>query len=73
MSFWPGVDKWPPPRWVWIYAAVVTAIAAPILIFGGVIGAAIYAIFLIVCLVRGANQRLRNMNAEEFWDSKPKD
>ncbi len=33
----------------------------------------IYGIFVVICLVKGANARLRNMDAEEFWDSRPRD
>jgi hypothetical protein len=73
MSFWPGVDKWPPPRWVWVAAALITVVAIPLVAFGGAIGGVIYVAFLVVCLVLGANQRLRNMDAEAFWDSRPKD
>ena len=73
MSFWPGVDRWPPPRWVWIAAAIITVIAIPLVAFGGLVGVLIYVAFLIVCLVLGANQRLRNMDAEAFWDTRPKD
>jgi hypothetical protein len=73
MSFWPGVDKWPPPRWVWIAAAIITVVAIPLVAFGGIVGGVIYGAFLIVCLVLGANQRLKNMDAEAFWNSRPKD
>jgi hypothetical protein len=73
MSFWPGVDGWPPPRRAWIAAATVTAVAIPLIAFGGAVGGAIYAVFLVICLVAGANQRLKNLDAEAFWNSRPKD
>jgi O-antigen ligase len=73
MSFWPGVDKWPPPRWVWISAAVVAVVALSLIFLFGTVGWILYVVVLVVFLVLGANQRLRNMGAEEFWNSRPKD
>jgi hypothetical protein len=71
--FWPGVDRWPPTKWVWISALLVATVALILVLFGGVVGAVIYIVILIVCLVLGANQRLKNLGAEEFWNSRPKD
>jgi len=73
MPFWPGVDKWPPPKWVWIAATVMTFVVAPILILLGAAGLIVYGIIIVVCVVLGANARLKNIGAEEFWKSRPKD
>jgi hypothetical protein len=73
MSFWPGVDKWPPPRWVWIAALVMTFVVAPIMILLGTAGKIVYGAIIVIALVLGANARLRNVNAEEFWESRPDD
>jgi hypothetical protein len=73
MSFWPGVDKWPPPRWVWLAAAIMTFVVFPIASLFGASGAIVYGVIVAICLVLGANARLRNIGAEEFWESRPKD
>jgi hypothetical protein len=77
--FWPGVDKWPPPLWVWIAAAVVTVLVPGAFALCDFLGISliapgvVYGILLVVCLYKGANARLRNLGAEEFWESRPKD
>jgi len=71
--YWPGTDRWPPPRWVWLAALAITIVGIGLLLFGGTVGAVIYVTFLVICLIKGANQRLRNLGAEEFWNSRPKD
>jgi hypothetical protein len=58
---------------VLLLAAIVTVIAIPLVIFRGVVGACIYAVFLVVCLIRASNQRLKNIGAEDFWNTRPKD
>lgn len=73
MLFWPGVDKWPPPRWVWIAAAVMAFVVTPILILIGGVGTIIYLVIVLVVAIVGANARLRNVDAEAFWKSRPKD
>lgn len=71
--FWPGVDKWPPPKWVWIAAAIMTFVLAPLLFLIGTVGIAIYGAVVVVCLILGANARLKNIGAEDLWRSRPKD
>lgn len=73
MGYWPGVDRWPPPLWVWVAALILTFAVPLILILTGAVGAVIVGIFVVVCLVIGANGRLKRMGAEEFWESRPKD
>lgn len=77
--YWPGVDRWPPPLWVWIAAAVLTVLVPAVFGLCDLLGVplvipgVIFGIFVVICLVRGANARLRNLGAEEFWDSRPRD
>lgn len=73
LPYWPRTDKWPPPPWVWIAALAITIIAPLLVLLAGTVGVVIYVVFLVVCLVLGANQRLKNMGAEDFWNSRPKD
>jgi hypothetical protein len=73
LPFWPGVDQWPPPRWVWIAAAILTVLVPVVIFLFGVVGMVAYAVLVVVCLIRGANNRLKNLGAEEFWESRPKD
>ncbi len=71
--FWPGADRWPPPPWVWIAAAVLTVVV-PLIVWGlSAVGAVIVGVFVVVCLVVGASERLKRIGAEEFWESTPKD
>jgi hypothetical protein len=71
--YWPGTDKWPPPRWVWGAALAITIVAFGLVLIAGAVGAVIYVVFLVICLVLGANQRLKNIGAQDFWNSRPKD
>jgi hypothetical protein len=71
--YWPGVDGWPPPRWVWIAAAILTVVVPVVILVFGLVGVVAYAILLVVCLVLGQNARLKKIGAEEFWESRPKD
>lgn len=73
MWFWPGVDKWPPPAWVWVGAAVMTFVVTPISILTGVFGKILLGIIVVCFLALGAKSRLKNMDAERFWGSRPKD
>lgn len=73
MWFWPGVDKWPPPAWVWVGAAVMAFVVTPILILIGDAGKILFGIIVVLFLALGARSRLRNLGAEEFWKSRPKD
>jgi len=73
MSFWPGVDKWPPPRWVWIVAAVMAFVVTPILALLGTPGTIVLGVVAVICVILGANARLKNIGAEEFWKSRPDD
>ncbi len=58
---------------MWIAAAVLTVVTPLVIWAFGVVGVVAYAALLVFCLVRGANQRLKRMGAEEFWESRPKD
>ncbi len=69
--FWPGVDKWPPPKWIWVAAAIIAFVVMPILILLGTVGAVVYVVIVVVGLILGANSRLRNVGAEDFWRSRP--
>jgi hypothetical protein len=73
MGYWPGVDRWPPPLWVWVTALILTFAVPAIAVVFGAVGIAVVGVFVIVCLVIGANARLKRMGAEEFWESRPKD
>jgi hypothetical protein len=73
LPFWPGVDGWPPPLWVWIAAAILTVVVPLVIVVFGTVGVVIYVVFLVGALIRGANMRLKRMGAEEFWESRPKD
>jgi hypothetical protein len=37
------------------------------------VAVAAYVVVVVVCLVKGANARLKRIGAEEFWESRPKD
>lgn len=71
--FWPGVDRWPPPKWVWIAAAVMTFVVGPVAILLGSVGRIALAAIAVVVLILGTNARLRNLGAEEFQKSRPED
>jgi hypothetical protein len=71
--YWPGVDGWPPSPWVWIAAAILTIVVPLAILAFGTVAIVAYVIFLVVCLVIGANARLKKLGAEEFWESRPKD
>ena len=75
MLYWPGLDKWPPPKGVLIAAAVMTFVVTPLLILIGTVGQIIYGAILVSCITLGMRARLRRMNgrAEEFWRSGPED
>jgi len=51
----------------------MTFVVAPILILLGAAGPVVYGIIVVVCVVLGANARFKNIGAEEFWKSRPKD
>lgn len=73
--YWPGLDKWPPPKEVWIAAAVMAFVVTPALILLGVVGQIIYAVILVSCVAIAVRARLKKLNgrAEEFWRSGPED
>ncbi len=75
MSFWPGLDQWPPPRRVWIAAAVLAFVITPLLMLTGIVGQIIIGIAVIFGIALSLWARLRQMNerAEEFWRSGPED
>lgn len=73
MGYWPGVDRWPPPLWVWIAAAILTIVVPLIVVVFGAVGVAAVTVFVVICGVLGANARLKRMGAEEFGESRPKD
>jgi hypothetical protein len=71
--YWPGVDGWPPPPWVWLAAAVMTVVTPLAFWLLGAVGIAIYIVIVGVCLFIDANARLKRLGAQEFWESRPKD
>jgi hypothetical protein len=73
LPYWPGTDGWPPPLWVWIAAAVLTVVTPLVIWAFGAVAVAVYVVVVVVCLVIGANSRLKKIGAEEFWESRPKD
>ena len=75
MLYWPGLDRWPPPKRVWIAAAVVAFVVTPVLILIGVVGQIILGGIVIGCIAFSVKMRLKQMNvrAEEFWRSGPGD
>lgn len=73
MLFWPGVDKWPPSKEVWIAAAVFTFVVTPVAILIGTVGHIILGVIVALFLILGANARLKRLNGEEFWRSRPDD
>lgn len=75
MMFWPGLDRWPPPKEVWIAAAVMAFVVTPLLILLGTVGQIIYGAIIVVGIVLGVRLRLKQLNvrAEEFWRSGPED
>lgn len=75
MLFWPGLDQWPPPKRVWIAAAIVAFVVTPLLLLIGIVGQVIIGIVVVVGIVLSVRLRLRQMNehAEEFWRSGPDD
>jgi hypothetical protein len=50
----------------------MTALGTALLLLGTV-GAIVLVAVVVVFALLGANARLRNMGAEEFWKSRPKD
>lgn len=75
MMFWPGLDKWPPPKEVLIAAAVMAFVVTPLLILIGTVGQILYGVILVSCIALGLRARLRRLNGrtEEFWHSGPED
>ena len=75
MWYWPGLDRWPPPKEVWIAAAVMAFVVMPVLMLMGVVGKVIFGVILAICIVVAARARLKQMNvrAEEFRRSGPED
>lgn len=75
MGFWPGLDRWPPPKEVWIAAAVVTFVVTPLLILMGIVGQIIYGAMIVIGVVLSMRLRLKQMNGrtQEFWRSGPDD
>jgi hypothetical protein len=57
----------------WIAAAVMTFVVLPIVILLGTVSMVVYIAIAAICLVLGANARLKNIGAEKFWESRPKD
>jgi hypothetical protein len=54
-------------------AAILTVVVPLTILAFGAVGAVAYVVFLVICLVLGANARLKRVGAEEFWESRPKD
>ncbi|HET9197810.1 MAG TPA: hypothetical protein VFN92_06095 [Solirubrobacterales bacterium] len=75
MSFWPGLDRWPPPKEVWIAAAVMTFVVTPLLILLGVAGQIILGAIVVACVVMGLRTRLKQVDvrAEELRRAAPED
>jgi hypothetical protein len=75
MWFWPGLDQWPPPKEVWIAAAVLAFVITPILLLIGIVGQIILGVVIFLCIGLSWRLRLKQMNgrAEEFWRSGPDD
>ncbi|HST69906.1 MAG TPA: hypothetical protein VLI94_09635 [Solirubrobacterales bacterium] len=75
MWFWPGVDRWPPPKEVWIAAAVLAFVVTPILLLIGIVGQVVLGAVLFVSIAFGLHLRLKqwNVRAEEFRRSGPDD
>jgi hypothetical protein len=74
MSFWPG-DRWPPPKEVWIAAALMAFVVTPLLILLGVAGQIIFGVILVFCIGLGVRNRTRQIDvlAEELRRSGPED
>lgn len=75
MMYWPGLDKWPPPRKVWIAATVMAFVITPLLMLIGIGGQVILGVLVVGGIALSVRLRLKQMNvrAEEFWRSGPKD
>lgn len=75
MLFWPGLDKWPPPKEVWIAAVVLAFVVTPLLMLLGIVGQIVLGIVVVAGIGLSAYIRLKQMNvrAEEFWRSGPDD
>jgi Na+/melibiose symporter-like transporter len=75
MWFWPGLDKWPPPKEVWIAAAVLAFLVTPLLLLIGIAGQIILGVVIVSCIALSLRIRVKQMNvrAEEFWRSGPED
>jgi Na+/melibiose symporter-like transporter len=75
MWFWPGLDQWPPPKEVWIAAAVLAFVITPILLLIGIVGQIILGIVVFLCIGLSLRLRLKQMNvrADEFHRSGPDD
>jgi membrane protein implicated in regulation of membrane protease activity len=67
---WPYRGTWPPPRWVWIAAAVMTAVTIPLMLLGTV-GQFIVAIIVLVVLVLIARARLNEGEFRRMRESRP--
>lgn len=68
----PVRDRWLPPRGAWAAAAALTLVTAVLLLLGTV-GKILFAVVVIVALILIANSRLRDIDAEEFWRTRPPD
>lgn len=75
MWFWPGVDKWPPSKEVWIAAAIMAFVVTPLLLLIGVVGQVILVFAVVAGIILSLRLRVKQMNtrAEEFWRSGPDD
>jgi phosphatidylserine synthase len=75
MWFWPGLDRWPHPKEVWIAAAALAFVVTPILLLIGIVGQIILGIVILVCIVLSLRLRLKHfeMRGEEFRRSDPDD
>lgn len=75
MLYWPGVDRWPPPKKVICAAAVMTFIVFPLALFLGTVGVAIYGGALVVAILFSIRLRFKDIGAraEEFRRAGPED
>jgi hypothetical protein len=71
MLFWPKLDRWPPSKKVWIAAAILAFVVTPAAMLIGTVGHVILGAIVVVCLVLGANARLKRLDAEGFSRSGP--
>ena len=54
-------------------AVVMTFVVTPMALLAGTVGRIVLGMVIFVFLVFGAKARLRRLNAEEFWRSRPDD